>query len=61
VLTLAIVAGTAKPIYAQIVDQVAFAIRNGHLKTDDMLPSVRGVAEQFGINPNEGTCPASGR
>jgi GntR family transcriptional regulator len=52
VLTLAIVAGTAKPIYAQIVDQVAVAIRSGHLGADDMLPSVRGVAEQFGINPN---------
>ena len=39
-------------IYEQIRSQIEKFIKNGILKPDDKLPSVRTLAEDLGINPN---------
>ncbi len=39
-------------IYEQIRSQIEKFIKNGILKPDDKLPSVRSLAEELGINPN---------
>ncbi|MBQ2509849.1 MAG: GntR family transcriptional regulator [Erysipelotrichaceae bacterium] len=39
-------------IYEQIRSQIERFIKNGILKPDDKLPSVRTLAEDLGINPN---------
>ncbi len=44
--------GSASPIYAQLVVQLAQAVRAGELAPGDALPSVRALAEQLTINPN---------
>lgn len=41
-----------KPIFEQIVDQVASLIVSGVLKAHDQLPAVRTLAKELGINPN---------
>ena len=41
-----------RPIYAQIVDQVAFAIRAGQVSPGEALPSVRDIAARLAVNPN---------
>ena len=38
------------PIYEQIVRQVILEIERGNLKSGEMLPSVRQLAEEIGIN-----------
>lgn len=38
------------PIYEQIVRQVILEIDRGNLKSGEMLPSVRQLAEEIGIN-----------
>ena len=38
------------PIYEQIVDQIKMLIRNGELKENDNLPSVRALAKELKIS-----------
>ena len=38
------------PIYEQIVEQVKALIRNGKLKENDNLPSVRSLAKELKIS-----------
>ncbi len=40
------------PIYEQLIEQVELHVLNGTLQPQDMLPSVRTLAVQLGINPN---------
>ena len=44
-------AGSAVPIYRQIVDQVCHAAASGALAPEDQLPSVRELAERVLVNP----------
>ncbi|KAA5543591.1 GntR family transcriptional regulator [Roseiconus nitratireducens] len=39
------------PIYRQIIDQVQALIVGGHLHDGQMLPSVRAMATELGVNP----------
>lgn len=39
-------------VFAQIENEVRFAIASGALKAGDKLPTVRAVAERLNINPN---------
>jgi GntR family transcriptional regulator len=41
-----------RPIYAQIGDQVKFAVAAGLLKVGELVPSVRELARQLVVNPN---------
>ena len=38
------------PIYEQIIDQIKTLIRNGELKENDNLPSVRSLSKELKIN-----------
>ena len=38
------------PIYEQIVDQIKMLIRNGELKGNDILPSVRVLSKELKIS-----------
>lgn len=38
------------PIYEQIVDQIKMLIRNGELKENDNLPSVRSLSKELKIS-----------
>lgn len=49
-VTIAI--GDPRPIVRQIIDAIRRQISTGDLAVDDRLPSVRGLAQQLGINPN---------
>lgn len=40
------------PVYAQIENQVKFAIASGELKDGDQLPAVQRLAKEVGVNPN---------
>lgn len=40
------------PIYEQIVNEFEKCIIKGQLKPDDQMPSIRGLANELGINPN---------
>ncbi len=40
------------PIYIQIIDEIKIMIASGNLKAGDKLPSVRDMAQEFGVNPN---------
>ena len=51
-LMLQIATGDPRPISRQIVDGVRMAIATGELAVAAQLPSVRGLAQQLGINPN---------
>lgn len=42
----------ARPIYAQITDNLRQQISAGVLQPEDRLPSVRELAAQLAINPN---------
>ena len=42
----------ARPIYAQITDNLRSQITAGVLQLDDRLPSVRELAAELAINPN---------
>jgi len=46
-----IVAGSAEPIYRQLVDQVRRLVAGRQLVPGDTLPSVREVALQLAVNP----------
>ena len=39
------------PIYRQLMDQVQAHVHAGRLPLDEMLPSVRQIAEELQINP----------
>ena len=39
-------------VYAQIENQVRFAIASGQLKAGDQLPSIQELAQRFEVNPN---------
>jgi GntR family transcriptional regulator len=45
-------ASDERPIYAQITDQVKFAVAAGLLKAGEPVPSVRELARQLVVNPN---------
>ena len=49
---LNITTGSGTPIYRQIVEQVRLAVATGVLAPGDVMPSVRGVAEQQVVNAN---------
>lgn len=38
------------PIYKQLRDQIIIGIAKGELKTDELLPSVRQLADEIGVN-----------
>ena len=40
------------PIFRQIVDGVRAAIARGAIESGSLLPSVRSLAEELGVNPN---------
>lgn len=39
-----------EPIYIQIINEIVKGIAKGELKEEDELPSVRGLAEDIGVN-----------
>ena len=41
-----------RPIYAQIADQVKFAVAAGVLRPGELVPSVRELSKQLVVNPN---------
>jgi GntR family transcriptional regulator len=41
-----------RPIYAQIVDQIKFAVAGGVLRPGDLVPSVRELSKALVVNPN---------
>jgi GntR family transcriptional regulator len=41
-----------RPIFRQIVDGLRGAIARGSIAAGELLPSVRTVAEELGVNPN---------
>lgn len=51
-LPIQITTGDPRPIGKQIVDAVHMQIATGELPTGAQVPSVRGLAQQLGINPN---------
>ncbi len=51
-LILDIAPGDPRPITRQIVDAIRRQVAAGDLQVGDMLPSVRGLAQQLLINPN---------
>lgn len=51
-LMIQIATGDPRPITRQIIDAVRMKIATGALEHGDLLPSVRGLAQQLTINPN---------
>jgi len=51
-LWIQILAGSGKPIYAQVTEQISEAIARGELASGDKLPAVRKLAAELVINPN---------
>jgi len=51
-LLIQISPGSAEPVYAQIISQVARAVATGRLAAGDKLPSVRQLAAELVLNPN---------
>lgn len=43
-------AGTRKPVYQQIAEQVSAAVLSGQLRHGDKLPTIRGLALELGVN-----------
>lgn len=41
-----------RPIYAQIMDQMKFAVASGVLRPRELVPSVRELSKQLVVNPN---------
>ncbi|MFV2070237.1 MAG: GntR family transcriptional regulator [Pirellulales bacterium] len=44
--------GNGLPVYDQIARQVKFAVADGVLSPDELIPSVRELARELAINPN---------
>ena len=40
-----------EPIYKQLRDQIILGIAQQQLKSGDLLPSVRMLADELGVNP----------
>ena len=51
-LALEIQKGSAVPIYAQLRDQIRLSVHRGALEVGDMMPTVRALAVELGINSN---------
>jgi len=51
VTLFSVVAGSAEPIYQQLIAQVARLAASGQLAVGDRMPSVRDVAQEHAINP----------
>lgn len=49
-MVIAIREGSDIPIYQQIRDQIVQGISDGRLQQGEQLPTVRGLAEEIGIN-----------
>ena len=45
-------AADPRPIYRQIMDEVARAVATGLLRADEPLPAVRPLAAELRVNPN---------
>ena len=41
-----------RPIYAQLIEQITYAIVSGDYPAGGKLPSVRDLAEEAAVNPN---------
>jgi len=41
-----------RPIYAQLIEQITFAIVSGEYRAGEKLKSVRDLAEEAAVNPN---------
>lgn len=52
ILNLQITTGDPRPIVKQIVDAVRMQIATGDLQSGELMPSVRGLAQQLLINAN---------
>jgi GntR family transcriptional regulator len=52
VLVFRIDAGSAVPIYRQLVQQVRRDVMLGRLRPGDQLPSVKEVVDALSVNPN---------
>lgn len=39
------------PIYQQIRNEIVFGVAKGHIKAGDLLPTVRQLAADIGVNP----------
>jgi GntR family transcriptional regulator len=52
VLLLRVNPSSGLPVYLQIEAQIKHRVAAGALKPDDLLPSVRKLAAELGINPN---------
>jgi len=50
-LSLSVSPSSGVPIYRQLMDQICGLIASGRLAKDELLPSVRQVAQQLQINP----------
>jgi GntR family transcriptional regulator len=46
-----IATGSTEPIYRQLMDQVRRLVASGYLQEDDVLPSVRDIAQKLAVNP----------
>ena len=51
-IALSISPNDTRPIARQIVEAIRLQVTTAQLAVGDKLPSVRGLAEQLGINPN---------
>jgi GntR family transcriptional regulator len=51
-LAIAIAPGDGRSIGGQIVDAIRRKVSSGDLDVGAQLPSVRGLAQQLGVNPN---------
>lgn len=43
---------TDRPIYAQLIEQITYAIVSGEYRAGEKLSSVRDLAEEAAVNPN---------
>src|SRR3954468_6800552 len=50
-LSLSVAPTSGVPIYRQLVDQIRSQIVGGRLAAEEVLPSVRQVAEELQVNP----------
>jgi GntR family transcriptional regulator len=51
-ISFALNPGSGVPAYLQVVQQVEQALRMGHLRPGDQLPTVKQVVTEIAINPN---------
>ena len=43
---------SGKPVYLQLVDQIRYAAASGTLRSGELLPSIRPLAEELRVNRN---------